>query len=125
MFWVPGLAEFKYLGKTYNLTGEVKPVEITITGGLKANRVRRGYTLPKRELVFNLLKIYQQGRLKVARALPLAPVLTEELTNFKMKVSAAGNDQYEAWREGIHDDLILSIAIAIWLAEYKARHLRG
>jgi hypothetical protein len=30
---------------------------------------------------------------------------------------ATGNDSYEAWREGIHDDLVLSVALACWFAE--------
>ena len=43
------------------------------------------------------------------------------MLNFKRKVSLAGRDTYEAWREGTHDDLVLAAALAEWYAE---RHVR-
>lgn len=30
---------------------------------------------------------------------------------------ATGHDSYEAWRDGDHDDLVLSLAMACWFAE--------
>jgi len=30
---------------------------------------------------------------------------------------ATGHDSYEAWREGDHDDIVLSLAVACWSAE--------
>lgn len=59
------------------------------------------------------------GRLKIAKALPEAPALINELQNFKMKTTPAGNDTYEAWRESDHDDLVLASAIACWCGERK------
>jgi len=38
----------------------------------------------------------------------IAQALTEELENFTVKVTTAGNEQLEAWRETDHDDLCLS-----------------
>ncbi len=75
--------------------------------------------MPKRELVSNLAVIFQSDRLKIARALPEAPVLIEELQNFKLKITTAGNDTYEAWRESDHDDLVLAAAMAAWLGEKR------
>jgi hypothetical protein len=50
--------------------------------------------------------------------LELAPVLATELLNFKVKVNiASGHDSYEVWRESIHDDLVLSVAMACWWGE--------
>jgi hypothetical protein len=50
-----------------------------------------------------------------APGLALAPVLTEELSRFKMKFNAAtAHDSYAAWREGDHDDLVLATALAAW-----------
>jgi hypothetical protein len=44
-----------------------------------------------------------------------------ELTGFQLKVDLrSGHDTYEAWREGIHDDLVLAVAIAAWYAEREA-----
>ncbi len=35
-----------------------------------------------------------------------------------MKLQAAtAHDSYEAWREGDHDDLMLSVALACWAGE--------
>jgi hypothetical protein len=59
-------------------------------------------------LVSALQVVLQSGRLKIARGLPEAETLVNELLNFKSKISAAGHDSYEAWRESVHDDLVLS-----------------
>jgi hypothetical protein len=34
-----------------------------------------------------------------------------------VKVSAAGNEAFTGWRERDHDDLVLAVALACWLAE--------
>ena len=34
-----------------------------------------------------------------------------------MKITTAGNDTYEAWRESDHDDLVLAAAFACWYGE--------
>jgi hypothetical protein len=34
----------------------------------------------------------------------------------KINISTA-HDSYEAWREGDHDDLVLSVALACWAGE--------
>jgi hypothetical protein len=44
-------------------------------------------------------------------------VLIKELQNFKVKITAAANEIFEAWREGEHDDLLLAVAIAAWMGE--------
>lgn len=51
---------------------------------------------------------------------PEAQTLLEEMTNFQVKISQAGHDSYGAWREGTHDDLLLSVALACWAAEKRA-----
>ena len=35
----------------------------------------------------------------------------------EVKVSAAGNEQFGAWREGQHDDLVLAVALACWAVD--------
>ena len=45
--------------------------------------------------------------------------MIEELQNFKVKFTRAGNDTYEAWRESDHDDLVLAAAMAAWFGEKK------
>lgn len=101
-------------------------IEITITAGHTPSRVIGGYHVPKRDLVFALLAIYQSQRIKVAEALPLAEPLKGELTNLKLKINASGHDSYSAWRESEHDDLVLCLALSAWYGEYRysRRHRR-
>ncbi len=96
----------------------VIPVTIT-AGGSVTGSVYGGYNVPKRELVSNLAILHQTDRLKISNALPGAAQLVEELQNFKIKVTLAGNDTYEAWRESDHDDLVLAAAMAAWFGEKK------
>jgi hypothetical protein len=91
---------------------------VTITGGDAVQAEGHHWRVPKRDLVHALLVALQQGRFTYATRLALAPTLVQELTAFQLKITAAtGHDTYEAWREGAHDDLVLAVAIASWLAE--------
>ena len=36
------------------------------------------------------------------------------------QLSAAGHDSYGAWREKAHDDLVLAVAMAVWVGEHAA-----
>jgi hypothetical protein len=47
----------------------------------------------------------------------MAEILVRELLNFRVKISDLGHDTYNAWRESEHDDLVLAVAIAAWVAE--------
>jgi len=97
----------------------LKPRAVQITGGATVTRLNPyNLNVPKRDLVGTLVALYQGERLKVAESLPLAPVLTRELVNFKVKVNLdTGHDSYEAWRESDHDDLVLAVALACWWGE--------
>jgi hypothetical protein len=99
----------------------LRPVAITITGGQAVSVGYGGYRVPKRDLVVNLAVMLQTGRLKIAGQLPEAQTLINELLNFKVKIDPrTAHDSYEAWREGVHDDLVLAVAMAVWYAErYK------
>jgi len=87
---------------------------ILITGGHETN----GFHVPKKELVGTLQVLLQTRRLKIA-PLPEREILTQELLNFRVKVTLAANETFEAWRERDHDDLVLALAIAAWLAEQE------
>ncbi len=56
----------------------------------------------------------QTRTLRVARELPEAEILINELLNFEVKITAPANDTYGAWREGTHDDLVLAVAMVCW-----------
>jgi hypothetical protein len=96
----------------------VRPYALTITGGDQVIREPYHIKVPRRELVGQLVALYHGGRLKVAGSLPLVPALVDELLNFRIKVNLkTGHDSYEAWRESVHDDLVLTVALACWHAE--------
>ena len=98
----------------------LRPVAITITGGNSVSKDGDGYHVPRRDLVSTLQVLFQAGRLKVAAELPEARLLVEELLNFKVKINVkTAHDSYEAWREGIHDDLVLAVALACWYGERR------
>lgn len=97
-------------------------VGVLIHGGDKVSREGCTWRVPKRDLVGSLQVLFQSSRLKISKKLPLAPVLQSELVNFKVKIDPiTAHDSYSAWREQDHDDLVLSVAIAVWCAEKITR----
>ena len=101
-----------------DLLAKLNPIGISIHGGNEETRDGKNWHVPKRDLIHGLMISYQNGDIKVSSALPDADTLTRELTNFKLKVNIkTGHDSYEAWREGVHDDLVLSVAMAVHVAK--------
>lgn len=100
----------------------VKPLHgISIHGGDSVSRDGRIRRVPKRDLVSTLQVLLQNRTLRFAKGLAEAGVLQKELQNFKVKINiSTGHDSYEAWRDGDHDDLVLSLAMACWFAENAA-----
>ena len=91
------------------------PIMVTITGGDRINRSGNEWSVPKRELIAPLILAFQNGKIQIVPALRDAATLTKELLNFKLKVTASGMDTYEAEKAGMHDDLVLSVAMAIFI----------
>ena len=99
----------------------VRPISVTIHGGSAVTwePADLGYRVPKRDLVAAVQVLLQNGRLKIAPEMELAPVLKKELLNFRVKIDpSTAHDSYEHWREGDHDDLVLATALACWFSEY-------
>ena len=92
-------------------------VPITITSGHQVTRGNGSIMVPKKELVSTLQVVLQTRRLQIARSLPDAEVLVREMENFKVKITTAGNETFDSWRQNIHDDLVLAVALAVWVAE--------
>jgi hypothetical protein len=95
----------------------LKPIAVTITGGDTVTLDAGDYRVPKRDLVGAVQVLLQTERLKIAKALPEAAILQEELLNFKVKITEDAHDTYGAWRTGTHDDLVLAVAVAAWYGE--------
>lgn len=93
----------------------IRPVKIT--GGSGFTAVGSGFHVAKKELVGILQVLLSCRKLQIAKALPHSATLVHEMENFKVKISTAGNESYESWRESDHDDLVLAVAMAAWVAE--------
>jgi hypothetical protein len=89
---------------------------VTITGGQVETMDQGFYRVPKRDLIIGLQVLLQRGALQIAAGLPFGQKLVEELMAVEVRVSPAGNEQYAAWREGTHDDLVFAVALAYWSA---------
>jgi hypothetical protein len=95
---------------------------VAITAGHESSDDgKRGWLVPRIELVSTTRILLQSRRLKVSQGLPETPMLVQELMNFKAKAPTTSGDTYEAWREGPHDDLVLAVAIAAWVGERVMR----
>jgi hypothetical protein len=89
---------------------------ITITAGHSASLAGDGWHVPKKDLVAIMQTLLQGRRLGIARRLPEAETLKRELAAFRVKVTAAANETFEAWRERDHDDLVFAMALPLWYA---------
>ncbi len=103
--------------------GRLTPVTIT-AGGAVSKQADGSLHTAKVALISNLLALLQSKRLRFAQDIPETPTLLKELEDYRVKVTAAGNETFNA-REGAHDDLLLALALAAWGAEKasKKRHI--
>ena len=90
---------------------------IIITGGTTHARTpgRKGYTVPKQDLVGAITRELQSGKLTISKSLPEANVLLKELRDFRAFTSASGHTVL-AHRSGRHDDMVLALAMATWIS---------
>jgi hypothetical protein len=92
-------------------------IPVIITAGHALAYGADGYHVPKRDLVSTLQVLLQPRRLQIAKALPEAATLERELLGFQVRLTSAGHETFAAGREGMHDDLVLALALAGWFAE--------
>ena len=98
------------------LAGRIVPV--VITAGLASTPGTDGsWHVSKKELVSVLQVLLQSRQLQISGQLELAATLEEELRTFRVKITAAANETFEAWRERDHDDVLMALAVAVWYAE--------
>jgi hypothetical protein len=90
---------------------------VLITAGASVSCEGPIWHVAKVILASTLQLLFQTNRLHIAAGLREAPMLVKELQNFRVKVTPAANEIYEAWRTGQHDDMVLATAIACWWAE--------
>jgi len=90
---------------------------VLIHGGDKEHHDKGYWRVPKRDLVFSAQVALQEERLKFAKEMPLLDELVRELRDFRVKIDPrTAHDSYSHWREGMHDDLVLAVSLACWVA---------
>ncbi|WP_026820178.1 hypothetical protein [Arthrobacter castelli] len=92
--------------------GAYWPIGVTVTGGREAS----GWNIPKQDLMAAIQAPLQLGRLKVAQGLPLGESLEKELTNFRLKITQNGREQFDYQRSAGdgHGDLVSALALALY-----------
>lgn len=75
------------------------------------------YRLPKRDLITRVISALQRKTLRFASHLKFGDALLREMVDMEVRVTTSGTEQFGAWREGAHDDLIFAVALACWAAE--------
>jgi len=101
--------------------GPAALVGVSITGGKSVTSAGPShYRVPKRELVAALQVAVQNEEIRAASELELWPTLRSEMESFTAEITETGHDTYEA-RQGEHDDLVLALALPVWLSEWKRR----
>jgi hypothetical protein len=96
-------------------------VAVTITGGRVVGGTTYAPSVPKPDLVACVSVALQNRTLTIPSDLSDAAVLTAELSTFRSSTSVDGATSYSAWRERDHDDLVLALAIGLWVGERAAR----
>lgn len=102
------------VGDLFNKAG-LKPIRVTITAGeTQSAKGTHRFHVPKGVLISALDARLHTGELRFASELSEAGTLKEELRDFRRHISAAGRYSFDA-RTGKHDDLVLAVALALWV----------
>lgn len=94
-------------------------VAVTISGGERESFIAGMWSVPKRDLISRVQVLLEQGEMRIARELRDAGALMRELMDVKMTVSGAGHMRLGADGSGEHDDLVIALALACWMANRK------
>lgn len=93
------------------------PVEIIFTSGDSVTSEGKTYKVPKADLATTVQVLLQTGRLAIAEDLDHAGQLVREMKQFRVKVTDAGHARFEHAAESDSDDVLLSLACALWYGE--------
>ena len=107
----PGLA----LKDMLRLKG-VRCKPIIITSGQNVIRDGPFIHVGKPRLFGKFMAAFDSGRVRISPAMLIYSTLEKEMVNFRAKLSSSGNAMFEA-APGENDDLLFSLAMAIWYGE--------
>jgi hypothetical protein len=89
---------------------------VTITSGDAESSSGGYWRVPKRDLIVGLQVVIQRGELHIASGLKDGAALVKEMSEMRVKVRESGHEQFGVWGQGRHDDLVLSLSLAVWAA---------
>jgi hypothetical protein len=99
----------------------LRPVPVTITGGMEVTRTAGGgWGVPKELLVNRASASLHSGELVFPEDLEDANGYKRELQDFQVSFTAAGHLTWNA-RPGAHDDRVLATALAVWWGQRRGR----
>lgn len=106
-----------FIRQCWQIQSELDVYPIIVSAGQMSHMADDGTrVVPKRDLIMTLQMVLQTRRLKIAPDLALADLLMTEFAAYRLRNLAADADASE-WREGRHDDLVFSVALAVWFSE--------
>lgn len=95
----------------------LRPVQILFTSGNEVSRDGQKHKVPKQDLATTVQALLQAGRLTIVEDLKLAGQLVREMKTFRVKIAESGHARFEHATESESDDVLLSLACALWYAE--------
>jgi hypothetical protein len=102
----------------YFKTEGLSPRGITITSGREPHGRSFGdWNVPRDDLITQTQFLVDTGKLKIAKSLPLALDLVEELTHLRQSDSRQTKKRMSPMSGKIHDDLAMSLMLALWYAK--------
>jgi hypothetical protein len=91
---------------------------ITITSGKEPHGRRGGdWNVPRDDLITQMQFLIDVERLRIAKSIPLALDLVEELTHFKPSPSSKAKRVSPPFSQRLHDDLAMSTMLPVWYGE--------
>jgi hypothetical protein len=101
----------------------LRPVEIVFTSGQDVSRDGRTYKVPKKDLATTVQTLLQNSQLAIAEGLEQAGLLVREMKHFRVKIAPSGHARFEHATEAESDDVLLSLACALWYADHRTDKL--
>lgn len=116
---VPVVDMFRKIG----MSARIRPVQI-IAGQTESSDPTTGWNkVSKIVLMSTLIALLQSRRIFWADGMPERIVLERELQDYRLKVTKAANETFDA-KAGAHDDLVMALALACWYGERGQRKVR-
>lgn len=92
---------------------------VMVTGGQSERSEGEYDYVPKRDLMSGLQILFEYGEVKIAKAMSNLETLKKEMADMRVQTTPSGNEQFGAWRQGEHDDLVFAVALACWAVKKR------